>query len=97
MLPGLGRQRPTLLSDALVHSRDVQLDLGNRLGQLGDLLLERIALRLRLRLLSAQEQSKTHSRRRTSALGGLRLAPPAATSSSLPWLLLTVVLTLIDC
>ena len=95
MLPGLGRQRPTLRSDALVHSRDVQLDLGNRLGQLGDLLLERIALRLRL--LSAQEQSKTHSRRRTSPLGGLRLAPPAATISSLPWLLLTVVLTLIDC
>jgi hypothetical protein len=29
MLPGLGSQRPTLLGDALVHARDVQLDLGN--------------------------------------------------------------------
>jgi hypothetical protein len=53
MLPGLGGQRPTLLGDALVHSRDVQLDLGNCLGQLGDLLPERVALRLRL--LGAQE------------------------------------------
>jgi hypothetical protein len=98
-----------------VHSRDVQLDLGNRLGQLGDLLLERRALCLRL--LGAQEQSKparvrigrhsngctanarrvTHSRRRTAPLGGLRLAPPAAAISSLPWLLLTVVPTLVDC
>ena len=54
MLPGLGSQRPTPLSNALVHARDVQLDLGNRLGQLGDQLLQRMALRMRL--LDAQEQ-----------------------------------------
>jgi hypothetical protein len=58
MLPGLGRQRPTLLSDALVQSRDVQLDLGNRLGQLGDLLLDRRALCLRL-LGAGTEQARS--------------------------------------
>jgi hypothetical protein len=40
--------------EALVHARDVQLDLGNRLSQLGDQLPERLALRPRL--LGAQEQ-----------------------------------------
>ena len=45
MLPGLGRQRPALDGDGLVHSRDIQFDLGNRLGQLGDLPLERLTLR----------------------------------------------------
>ena len=45
MLPGLGSQRPALLGDGLVHSRDIEFDLGNRLGQLGDLPLERLTLR----------------------------------------------------
>jgi hypothetical protein len=53
MLPGLGSERPTLLGDAFVHSRDLQLDLDSRLGQLGDLLPERVALHLRP--LDAQE------------------------------------------
>jgi hypothetical protein len=45
MLGGLSSQRPTLGGDALVHPRDLQFDLGNRLGQLGDLLAERPTLR----------------------------------------------------
>jgi hypothetical protein len=48
MLPGLGGQRPTPLGDALLHARDLQLDLGNRLGQLDNLLPQRVALRPRL-------------------------------------------------
>jgi hypothetical protein len=43
--PGLGSQRPALVSDGLVDSRDIQFDLGDRLGQCGDLLLERLTLR----------------------------------------------------
>jgi hypothetical protein len=54
MLPGQGSQRPTLHSDALVHSGDIQLDLGNRPSQPGHLLPERLTLRLRL--LDTQEQ-----------------------------------------
>jgi len=54
MLAGLGGQRPPLLGEVLVHSGDVQHDLGNRLGQLGDLLPERAAVRLRL--LGTREQ-----------------------------------------
>ena len=45
MLSGLGSQRPALVSDVLVHSRDIDFDLGNRLGQFGDLFLERLTLR----------------------------------------------------
>jgi hypothetical protein len=37
-----------------VHSGDVQLDLGNRLGQLGELLPQRVAVGSRLR--GAREQ-----------------------------------------
>ena len=44
MLSSLGSQRPALVSDVLVHSRDIDFDLGNRLGQFGDLLLERLTL-----------------------------------------------------
>ena len=54
MLGSLPSHRPTLGSDALMHPRDLQLDLGDRLGQLGDLLPERSALRPLL--LDAQEQ-----------------------------------------
>jgi hypothetical protein len=54
MLSGLGSQRPTLLGDALVYSGAIQLDLGNRLGQVGELLPERLALRSHL--LDALEQ-----------------------------------------
>jgi hypothetical protein len=57
MLAGLSSQRPTLGSDALMDPRDLQLDLGNRLGQLGDLLPERSALRPLL--LDAQEQIRS--------------------------------------
>jgi hypothetical protein len=53
-LGGLSGQRPTLGSDALMHPRDLHLDLGNRLGQLGDLLPE--GPTLRPTLLDAQEQ-----------------------------------------
>ena len=45
MLSSPGSQRPALVSDGLVHSRDIQFDLGNRLGQGGDLPLERLTLR----------------------------------------------------
>jgi hypothetical protein len=45
MLPGLGSQRPALVGDVLVHARDIEFDLGNRLGQFGDLFLERLTLR----------------------------------------------------
>jgi hypothetical protein len=45
MLGGLRSQRPTLGRHALVHARDLQFDLGNRLGQLGDLLPEQPTLR----------------------------------------------------
>jgi hypothetical protein len=44
MLGRLSSQRPTLRCDALVHARDLQFDLRNRLGQLGDLLPERPTL-----------------------------------------------------
>jgi hypothetical protein len=55
MLAGLSSQRPALRSDALVHARGLQFDLGNRRRQLGDLLPERPTLRPQL--LDAQEQS----------------------------------------
>ena len=54
MLSGLGSQRPALVADGLVHARDIQFDLSNRLGQLGDLLPKRAAVRLRL--LGTREQ-----------------------------------------
>ena len=54
MLSGLGSQRPTLHSDALLHPCNVQLHLGNSLSQLGHLLPERLALRPGL--LNAREQ-----------------------------------------
>jgi hypothetical protein len=54
MLPGPGSQRPALVSDVLVHSGDIEFDLGNRLGQFGDLFLERLTLRTGL--LSARVQ-----------------------------------------
>jgi hypothetical protein len=57
MLPGLGSQRPALVSDGLVHSRDIEFDLGNRLGQLGDLPLECVAVRAGL--LGARAQLST--------------------------------------
>jgi hypothetical protein len=44
MLPGPGSQRPALVSDGLVHARDIDFDLGNRLGQFGDLPLERLTV-----------------------------------------------------
>jgi hypothetical protein len=44
MLPGLGSQRPALVSDGLVHSRGIEFHLSDRLGQFGDLLLERLTL-----------------------------------------------------
>jgi hypothetical protein len=50
MLGRLSSRRPTLRCDVLVHARDLPFDLGNRLGQLGDLLPERPTL------LDAQEQ-----------------------------------------
>jgi hypothetical protein len=31
--PGLGSQRPVLVGDGLLDSRDIEFDLGNRLGQ----------------------------------------------------------------
>jgi hypothetical protein len=48
MLGGLRSQRLTLGRHALVHARDLQFDLGNRLGQLGDLLPEQPTLRPQL-------------------------------------------------
>jgi hypothetical protein len=45
MLSSPGSQRPALVSNVLVHSRDIEFDLGNRLGQGGDLPLERLTLR----------------------------------------------------
>jgi hypothetical protein len=54
MLPGLGSQRPVLVSDVLVHSHDIEFDLGNRLGHFGDLPLE--CLTLRAGLLGARAQ-----------------------------------------
>ena len=54
MLPGLGSQRPALLGDGLVHSRDIEFGLGNRLGQFGDLPPE--CLTLRPGLLGARAQ-----------------------------------------
>ena len=57
MLPGLGSQRPTLVSDVLVHSRDIDFDPGNRLGQLRDLPLE--GLTVRAGLLDARAQLST--------------------------------------
>jgi hypothetical protein len=57
MLPGLGSQRPALISDVVVHSRDIEFDLSNRLGQLGDLPLE--CLTLREGLLGARAQLST--------------------------------------
>ena len=57
MLPGLGSQRPALVSDVLVHSRDIEFDPGNRLGQLGDLPLE--CLTVRAGLLGARAQLST--------------------------------------
>ena len=54
MLPGAGSQRPALVGDGLVHSGDIQFDLGNRLGQFGDLFLERLTVRAGLRGARAQ-------------------------------------------
>ena len=48
MLPGLGSQWATLISELPVHPRDFLLGLGNRLRSSGDLLPQRLALRLRL-------------------------------------------------
>lgn len=45
VLPGLLSQRPTLISEVLMHSRDVLLDLGDRLSHHGDPRPERLALR----------------------------------------------------
>lgn len=86
MLPGLGSERPTLLGDAFVHSRDLQLDLDSRLGQLGDLLPERVALHLRP--LDAQEQV-TPIRVRPGHRGNLgtlqRVTGQPHNSRTLPW------------
>jgi hypothetical protein len=61
MLGGLRSQRPTLGRHPLVHARDLQFDLGNRLGQLGDLLPEQPTLRPQL--LDAHEQIRpAHAR-----------------------------------
>jgi hypothetical protein len=54
MLSGLGSQRPTLLSEVLVHAGDILLDLGDHLCQLGNLLPEGLALRPQL--LGSHEQ-----------------------------------------
>ena len=54
MLSSPGSQRPALVSDGLVHSRNLDFDLGNRLGQFGDLFLE--CLTLRADLLGARAQ-----------------------------------------
>ena len=54
MLPGLRSQRPTLLSEVLVHAGDIPLDLGDRLCHLGNPLPERLALRPQL--LGSREQ-----------------------------------------
>jgi hypothetical protein len=48
MLPGLRSQWATLISELPVHPRDFLLGLGNRLRSSGDLLPQRLALRLRL-------------------------------------------------
>jgi hypothetical protein len=48
MLPGLGSQRATLISELPVHTRDFLLGLGHCLRRPGDLLPQRLALRLRL-------------------------------------------------
>lgn len=45
VLPSLLSQRPTLISEVLMHSRDVLLDLGDRLSHPGDPRPERLALR----------------------------------------------------
>ena len=57
MLSSPGSQRPALVSDVLVHARDIEFDLGNRLGQLGDLPLE--CLTVRAGLLGARAQLST--------------------------------------
>jgi len=54
MLSGLRSQRPTLLSEVLVHAGDIPLDLGDRLSHRGNLLPERLALRPQL--LGSHEQ-----------------------------------------
>jgi hypothetical protein len=48
MLPGLLSQRPTLLSEVLVHAGDILLHLGDRVCHLANLLPERLALRPQL-------------------------------------------------
>jgi len=57
MLSSPGSQRPALVSDVLVHARDIEFDLGNRLGQLGNLPLE--CLTVRAGLLGARAQLST--------------------------------------
>jgi len=57
MLSSPGSQRPALVSDVLVHARDIEFDLGNRLGQLGNLPLE--CLTVRTGLLGARAQLST--------------------------------------
>src|SRR5215211_1097735 len=48
MLPGLRSQWATLISELPVHARDFLLGLGHRLRRPGDLLPQRLGLRLRL-------------------------------------------------
>src|SRR4029453_3783532 len=48
MLPGLGSQRGTLIRELPVHARDFLLGLGHCLRRPGDLLPQRLALRLGL-------------------------------------------------
>ena len=74
MLGSLPSHRPTLGSDALMHPRDLQLDLGDRLGQLGDLLPERSALRPLL--LDAQEQIRPAQARIGRHKNPIPTAPP---------------------
>jgi hypothetical protein len=75
MLSGLRSQRPTLLSEVLVHAGDIPLDLGDRLSHRGNPLPERLALRPQL--LGSHEQLRPagvrishHRDRHTPPTGG---------------------------
>jgi hypothetical protein len=77
MLGRLSSRRPTLRCDVLVHARDLPFDLGNRLGQLGDLLPERPTL------LDAQEQIRPAQARIGHHRNPVPSNPPAKRSALL--------------